>query len=193
MTTKFYGSNSTINTWVIIRWPPNFSEAELKILSFTWVHTIVLLHFWTPTTTCVFYTEHISDTGPVSISSEKAEKYNKILGWQTCQVIQVIKCFSRLTSSLSRLHTCMMLELHRSNRDIVTLQKPQQRWGFMLSHAWQPITDNLKHITQSSNETHAAAFSLHSLIHWLASSKVSQPCMATHCGNAWCSVIHNIQ
>jgi len=54
---------------------------------------IVLLHFWTPTTTCVFYTQHISDIGHVSVSSEKAKKYNKILGWQMCQVIQVIWCF----------------------------------------------------------------------------------------------------
>jgi len=51
---------------------------------------IVLLHFWTPTTTCVFYTQHTSDIGHVSISSEKAKKYKKILGSQMCQVIQVI-------------------------------------------------------------------------------------------------------
>jgi len=70
MTTKFFWS------WI-----------RIKILSFTWVHTIVLLHFSVSTTTCVFYIQHVSDIGPVSISSEKAEKYNKILGWQMCQVI----------------------------------------------------------------------------------------------------------
>jgi hypothetical protein len=41
---------------------------------------IALLHFWTPTTTCVFYTKHIAYIGPVSIASENAQKYNKILG-----------------------------------------------------------------------------------------------------------------